>query len=113
MNLRTIIGIVTELKISSGYEGFPTESQRGLGVAGIGAAAIGQAFNGATVAGATNSTDIGLDYFSCTVGGAQVIGKFRSIGFRNGDEMETPAAAPSKWIKEGADGNSDFYLSRK
>jgi hypothetical protein len=76
MRLTKISGLVDRLTLSSEYENLGDGATAGL------------AFSAAALAGATDSIEVDVEFFACTVNGIPIVGKFHSVGFKEGDNME-------------------------
>ncbi len=58
------------------------------GVAAIGAAAAGQLFNSAMLANASMGAEIDMEFFTCTVNGLELAGRFHKVEFKEGETVE-------------------------
>jgi hypothetical protein len=89
-NLRLVRGMISNLKISKGYDySVFTEDEKFIaGSAAIAAAAAGQFFNSAALANTSQGAEIDMECFSCTLDAMSLTGRFHRVGFANGEVVE-------------------------
>lgn len=87
MGFSLISGIVRDLSISRDYENIlVTQTEMDLlGVGAIGAAAIGEGLGAKILAGASSDSQVGMEFFTCVVGGQLLHGKSYVVEIHNGE----------------------------
>jgi hypothetical protein len=101
-------GVVADLTVSSGEEEFvQTRANKAVG-AGLGASLVLSGLAGSATAAmlATSGSADSVQFFTCTVEGKRVAGRFSSVWFANGDAVEI-AGEPQR------DGSFAAYAVRR
>jgi hypothetical protein len=90
LKLCVLCGTVCSLKVVVGEEEFLQTMQSKVLGTGVGAALAVSELAGAAVAAsiATTSSTDSVQFFTCTVNGKPIAGRFSKVGFKNGDAVE-------------------------
>lgn len=89
-HLKKMCGVVQNLRVEKGYQDliFSKTDGQVAGLAAVGAAAMGQVASSTVLGNASAGNEIGMDFFSCTLDGAELRGAFHKVEFHDGDYME-------------------------
>jgi hypothetical protein len=89
-NLTKIGGVVQNLRVEKGYQDlvFSQTDKQSAGLAAMGAAALGQVASATTLSNASMGSEVSMDFFHCTVDGAELQGAFHHVEFHNGENIE-------------------------
>lgn len=89
-DLKKVSGLVQNLRIEKGYQDliFSKTDGQVAGLAAVGAVAMEQVASSAILSTASAGNEIGMDFFSCTIDGAELRGAFHQVEFHDGDYIE-------------------------
>jgi hypothetical protein len=89
-HLIKIGGVVQSLRVEKGYQDllFGQPDKQAAGLAAVGAAAMGQVASATVLGNASAGSEVGMDFFSCTVEGEELHGAFHRVEFQNGEDIE-------------------------